>query len=262
MDQMVPVADTMEPAWSDHIPVAAYTSHFGDNPEPICFAAPSPMSDGIWGLSPLGVSGLLRVDLGLSVPFEEAVLTDISATTQTLEQINIGGHRISSTVVDDNPATTSGVFNNIPADAPTADTKTPSFDSEGSGEQILVHTDKGKKHKTTKNKLNRKYFFGCDRGMEDLEHTAATVLVGKVRGRKNSTARLIQWTREIWGGLLETLPEVLLLSRGWFSLSFALPDQTAWVLNQYWHIEMHPVPLKRWMPLFDPNKENAGAEPI
>ena len=95
--------------------------------------------------------------------------------------------------------------------------------------------------------------------MANLEHTTATVLVTKVCGRKYTTARLKIWTEEIWGGLLEQLPGVTLLTRGWFSLNFSLSAQVDWVLNKYWHIEMHPVLLKRWFPLFDPNKENSGA---
>jgi len=98
--------------------------------------------------------------------------------------------------------------------------------------------------------------------MEDLENTALRMLVGRVQGWKYSTPRLTQWIREIWGGILESLLEVDLLRRGWFSLTFNMPAQTDWVLKQYWHIEMNPVLLKHWTPLFDPIKENAGVGPI
>lgn len=34
------------------------------------------------------------------------------------------------------------------------------------------------------------------------------------------------------------------------------------MLTRYWHIEMTLVMLKRWSPLFEPEKENLGAIPI
>lgn len=52
------------------------------------------------------------------------------------------------------------------------------------------------------------------------------------------------------------------MTKGWFSLTFARPEHSDWALKQFWHLELHPVYLKRWVPLFDPKKENAGAGPI
>ena len=98
--------------------------------------------------------------------------------------------------------------------------------------------------------------------MEDWSKVAAKTLVGKIRGRKYSSARLQKWTREIWGETLDCLPVVGAMTKGWFSLTFARPEHTYWVLKQFWHLELHPVHLKRWVPLFDPKKENAGAGPI
>ena len=67
--------------------------------------------------------------------------------------------------------------------------------------------------------------------MDDWEHIAATMLVGKVRGWKYSAVRLRQWTGEIWGSSLDVLPEVTVLPKGWFSLTFSRPDQLEWALK-------------------------------
>ena len=58
------------------------------------------------------------------------------------------------------------------------------------------------------------------------------------------------------------LSEVLTMNCGWFVLIFSQPELVNWVLTKYWHIEMNPVLLKRWSPMFDPDKENAGVGSI
>ena len=52
------------------------------------------------------------------------------------------------------------------------------------------------------------------------------------------------------------------LPRGSFSLHFAKENYTDLVLARYWHIEMASVLLKRWSPLFDPEREQIGASPL
>lgn len=44
-------------------------------------------------------------------------------------------------------------------------------------------------------------------------------------------------------------------------LIFPHLDMANWVLTKYWHIEMTLVLLKRWTPLFDPDKEKMGVGP-
>lgn len=74
--------------------------------------------------------------------------------------------------------------------------------------------------------------------------------------------RLRQWAEEIWGTLLKELPAIKVLARGWFSLHFHRVEYTEWILSQFWHIELAPVLLKRWDPLFDPEREQLGTRPI
>lgn len=104
--------------------------------------------------------------------------------------------------------------------------------------------------------------FGDSTDFGETMAMARTVLFGHVRGRTFSVGRLAQWVKEIWGALLIDLPEVHVLPRGWFSLHFANEGHSDLVLAKYWHIEMAPVLLKRWSPLFDPEREQIGAGPL
>lgn len=88
--------------------------------------------------------------------------------------------------------------------------------------------------------------------MVDALDMARKVLVGRVHGRNYSVERLHQWTMEIWGSLLKELPIFRVFARGWFALRFHREKYTDWILSRYWHIELAPVLLKRWDPLFDP----------
>lgn len=49
---------------------------------------------------------------------------------------------------------------------------------------------------------------------------------------------------------------------GWFSFSFSMTEHAQWVLSKFWHIEMAPILLKTWSPLFDPDREQRGEGPI
>lgn len=98
--------------------------------------------------------------------------------------------------------------------------------------------------------------------LDNIMDMANTVLVGHVRGRAYSAKQLSLWVKEVWGGVLSDLPEVHALPRGWFSLKFSNEAHTNLVLARYWHIEMAPVLLKRWSPLFDLEHEQIGARPI
>jgi len=59
-----------------------------------------------------------------------------------------------------------------------------------------------------------------------LLDAASKVLVGRVRGRTYTAERLKLWVEEIWGSLLKELPEVMVLTRGWFALHFHRPEYT------------------------------------
>lgn len=91
---------------------------------------------------------------------------------------------------------------------------------------------------------------------------ADRVLVGRIRGRNYSAARLKVWAAEVWGHHLVDIPFVETFVRGWFALRFACADHTNWVLSSYWHFKHALVLLKRWTPLFDPETEQIGIGPV
>lgn len=264
MVDMVPATNIPVHTSAPSVTTICSSSSIGEELDPLIFSTLSPTVNSLWGSQTPLLPYSPKLDFVTAAPIMDDALTFIGATTHNFEQLNIGGAVPPFSTRGNVPLLASGVIVNVPANARVGASPITTFESEDSSEpepaRVCLH--KGRKHRSTKNKHNRNSNFGSDRGMDDLEHTAAIMLVGKVRGRKYTTARLKHWTVEIWGGVLETLPDISLLTRGWFTLSFALLTQVDWVLNQYWHIEMHLVLLKRWSPLFDPNKENVGARPI
>lgn len=75
------------------------------------------------------------------------------------------------------------------------------------------------------------FIFGHDLQMGDALDIANRVLVGQVQGRTYTATRHRQWILEIWGQVLEVLPGVVTLSRGWFALHFQRPEYIPWVLS-------------------------------
>lgn len=57
-------------------------------------------------------------------------------------------------------------------------------------------------------------------------------------------------------------PDCNFIGSGVVRSEFRREDQTTWVLSHYSHIEMAPILLKRWSPLFEPKREQLGAGPI
>lgn len=92
--------------------------------------------------------------------------------------------------------------------------------------------------------------------------TTGSILVGRVRSKEYLASNMKKWVTKIWGKLLDSLPSVVTMTKGWFSLHFHRPEHVSWVLSKYWHIEMMQVLLKRWTPLFDSKIEQLGAGPI
>ena len=88
------------------------------------------------------------------------------------------------------PTAALGVFSNVSEDISIPKNTSSSFESDASAELGLGRNKIGKKHRITKNNLSYFSNFGCERGMADWGHVAATMLVGKVRGRNYSAARL------------------------------------------------------------------------
>lgn len=98
--------------------------------------------------------------------------------------------------------------------------------------------------------------------MREVADKARKILVGRVHGRTYMAEQLGLWVKKIWGQIFIQLPDVQILPRGWFALHFTLEEYTNMALARYWKIEMAPMLLKRWSPLFDPEREQIGVGPL
>lgn len=59
------------------------------------------------------------------------------------------------------------------------------------------------------------------------------VIVGRVRGKTYSAARLRLWTMEIWGNLLKELLTINTFTRGCIALSFHREEYTKCILSHF-----------------------------
>ena len=150
----------------------------------------------------------------------------------------------------------SGSFEGMPLLTQKAKEKTPSDsddtlrEEEGPHREIQTHRTGNKKMWCTRNREKyRELVFGKGVSMWKAKETKKIVLVGRVRGWNYTSDRLQRRTSEIYGNILEKLPVVLTMNRGWFSLILPHHDTASWVLTKYWHIEMTSVLLKCWTPL-------------
>jgi len=129
--------------------------------------------------------------------------------------------------------------------------------------QLPQRYGQGKKYRCFKSR-EQDIFLRLEEDIQwgDIMEFADRVLVGRIRGRNYSAARLKTWATEVWGQHLVDIPVVQTFVRGWFALRFARADHTNWVLSSFWHFEHAPVLLKRWTPIFDPATEQIGIGPV
>jgi len=84
---------------------------------------------------------------------------------------------------------------------------------------------RGKKPKCTKvREHGRLLVFGKGINMAQTTDTESTLVVGRVRGRNYSTARLKRRIVETWGHILEQFPVVLTMTGEFFAPIFAHLD--------------------------------------
>ena len=72
--------------------------------------------------------------------------------------------------------------------------------------------------KAVKDRKRRdKLVLGVDVSMDEVGDMSMTAVVGHVRGKRFGSGFLRRWAVEQWTHLLDTAPEVWVLSKGWFS---------------------------------------------
>jgi len=98
--------------------------------------------------------------------------------------------------------------------------------------------------------------------IDEIMDIAKRVLVGRVWGRRYMAARLKKWVQENWSKDLKSMHEVCVLSQGWFAFTFYNSKQLCWVIANHWNIEHSPIHFKRWMLIFNMEREQLGVGTI
>lgn len=77
--------------------------------------------------------------------------------------------------------------------------------------------------------------------MEEAEDLSLTIVVGHARGKRFGRGFLQRWAAEQWKKLLDTAPEVRVMTKGWFSFILHSKGEVDVVLGRQW--SMHGVPI-------------------
>ena len=96
---------------------------------------------------------------------------------------------------------------------------------------------------------------GVDIPMDEALETLELILVRRVKGRQYSSNYMVELTHKSWSGGLTTQTEVIILTRGWFMVRFTNEEVVEWVLERNWGFGNSPIFFKKWMSLFDTQRE-------
>ena len=95
---------------------------------------------------------------------------------------------------------------------------------------------------------------GVDVTLEEAEDMSMTAVVGHVRGKHFGCGFLRRWAAEHWKLLLDSAPEVRVLTKGWFSFIMHSKGEVDVVLGRQWSMHGIPIVLNCWTPFFDSQK--------
>ena len=99
--------------------------------------------------------------------------------------------------------------------------------------------------KAVKDRKRRdKLVLGVDVSMVEAEDLSLTAVVGHVRGKRIGRDFLRRWAADQWNLLLESAPEVLVLTKGWFSFILHSKEEVDAVLRRQWSMLGVPIVLK------------------
>ena len=87
--------------------------------------------------------------------------------------------------------------------------------------------------KAVKNRLRRdKLVLGVDVSLAEVEDMSMTAVVGHVHGKHFGRGFLKRWAVEQWAHLLINVPEVRVLTKGWFSFIMHSKEEADAVLGR------------------------------
>ena len=96
---------------------------------------------------------------------------------------------------------------------------------------------------------------GVEIPLDEALETSELIPVGHAKGRQYSSNYIAKWIHKSWSGGLTTQTEVIILTKGWFMVRFTNEEALEWVLERNWGFGNSPIFFKKWMPLFDAQRE-------
>jgi hypothetical protein len=92
-------------------------------------------------------------------------------------------------------------------------------------------------------------------GMEEVCTLAMCALVGRSTYRALGRLDITSWVEATWNSLLGYTPEMVILTRGWYSFIFKTPEDSSKILQNTWVVNGGSLMLKRWRLGFEPVSE-------
>ena len=92
---------------------------------------------------------------------------------------------------------------------------------------------------------------GDDLGLDKVVNLSLTTLVGRLSYRSRCSTSLIDWVNMHWIPILGYEPEVLYMSKGWFTFKFHSLEDTTKIMEKLWSFDEGNMMLKRWSISFD-----------
>ena len=80
-------------------------------------------------------------------------------------------------------------------------------------------------------------------------------LIGRLEYASLDKKQWVEWATERWKPLLNYVPTISLLVRGWIVFVFLEDGHATSVLNRLWRVGMGSLVLDRWHVHFDPVRE-------
>ena len=111
-------------------------------------------------------------------------------------------------------------------------------------------------------KRRDKLVLGVDVSMKQAEDLSLTAVVGHARGKYFGRGFLRRWAAEQWKDLVDCVPEVRVMTKGWFAFILPCKEKVEAVLRRQWTMNGVPIILKSWTPFFDSKSEKIDKEPL
>ena len=100
-----------------------------------------------------------------------------------------------------------------------------------------------------------RFVLGHDIYMDRVSTVCTCALIGSLEYARMNRSEWIEWENLNWKPLINYVPTISLLSRGWIVFVFLEEAHCSQILEGIWHMGSGSLVLDRWHPRFDPLKE-------